>query len=423
MPRLPQMTTEADHMWEHSSYQSYTPHVTHWDVDHLTHHMDDHIVLEESVESGQILMTYAANKITVEKWVDEKPRGLELDACVGPRGRSVFYSALPLVQQRWYYIKLDHYGINCKLVLLHHESPLYCKFQVVATKDMKAGDLLVLDPDDALIVAKSRFIIELSSDDGGSDDGEPTGINWGCGQDPYAEMVVPSDEAQPDEYQPLTETEPPDEDPANVTTEVDEADPMDHLHESDPEARRLADEATITSGCLQLLTAATGGLDALSAEGQAQLEAIMNAPSDEEVIEATVADPADPAPLVEVVATGLAVRARSVARRLPMVPDWGAAHGYPMGKAKTTATIEGERARKTASVEYGTIPVLAGCRAQWTERVYDAEASALNDRFFTDIKRQLQKRRCALEWLIAELSQDEIYCEKSLQAHKRRRFA
>ena len=106
-----------------------------------------------------------------------------------------------------------------------------------------------------------------------------------------------------------------------------------------------------------------------------------------------------------------------------MVPDWGAAHGYPMGKVKTTATTEGERARKTACFEYGTIPVLAGCRAQWTERVYDAEASALNDRFFTDIKRQLQKRRCALEWLIAELSQDEIYCEKSLQAHKRRRFA
>ena len=126
-------------------------------------------------------------------------------------------------------------------------------------------------------------------------------------------MLVPSDEAQPDEYQALSETEPPD--PANVETEVDEADPMDHLHESDPAARRLADEATITSGCLQMLTAATGGLDPLSAEGHARLVAIMNAPSDEEVIEATVADPTDPAPLAEVVAT------LPIAHNYPMVPD------------------------------------------------------------------------------------------------------
>ena len=53
----------------------------------------------------------------------------------------------------------------------------------------------------------------------------------------------------------------------------------------------------------------------------------MNAPSDEEVIEATVADPTDPAPLAEVVAI------LPTARNFPMVPDWGAAHGYPMAQA------------------------------------------------------------------------------------------
>jgi len=287
------MSTEAEHMLQNLSQQSYTPSVRHWDVDHLTtYHMDDHLIdLEQDVESGQILMSYAAIKITMDKWVYERPRRLDLDACIGPRGRSVYYSALPLDTQKWYFIKLDYYGVNCKLVLLHHESPLYCKFQVVATKDIEEGDHLVLDPDDPLLIDESHFVIELSDD---SEPDEPAGINWSYGQDPHAELVVPSDEAQPDEYQALSETEPPD--PANVTTEVDEADPMDHLHESDPEARRLADEATITSGCLQMLTAATGGLDPLSAEGHARLVAIMNAPSDmKEVIEATVADPTDPA--------------------------------------------------------------------------------------------------------------------------------
>ena len=52
---------------------------------------------------------------------------------------------------------------------------------------------------------------------------------------------------------------------------------------------------------------------------------------------------------------------------------------------------------------------------------YTVQTRATNDMFFTGIIRQLQKHRRAWEWLIKKLSETEIYYEKALKLHKRRK--